>query len=233
VTCLRSDHNYPSWVAGTLEVADFTDVSCSGASIENLTTAQLGLPPQVDALSARTTLVTLTIGANSAGWAKLAVTCGLMSLEHGSPCKDLDNGAILKKIDTLAKPYAKGFAAIKAKAPNARIVVSGYLRMIPEGGRSCWPRIPLAKGDLPYFDEAERRLNGLLRKSAEAAGATYVDVYQMSIGHDMCAADPWVNGLYRGAVYHPNAVGMRQIGQRIVQTLSDPSRAAGTAPSWS
>lgn len=236
VNCLRSDHNYPAWVAAGLKVADFTDVTCSGATIANLTKAQLGLPPQVNALSTRTNLVTLTIGANSAGWAKLAVKCGLKSLEPGSPCKNLDDGAILRKIDTLAKPYANGFAAIRAKAPNARIVVAGYLRITPEGGRSCWPRIPLAKGDLPYFDKAERRLNGVLRKSAQAAGATYVDVYRMSIGHDVCAAEPWVNGLisdHWGAVYHPNAVGMRQIGRRIVQTLSDPSRAARTAPSWS
>jgi lysophospholipase L1-like esterase len=234
--CLRSDHNYPSLVAGGLHVADFKDVSCSGATIANLTKAQLGLRPQVDSLSAETTLVTLTIGANSAGWAKLAVMCGLRSLEAGSPCTDLDDGAILRRIDGLAKPYADGFSAIRAKAPNAQIVVAGYLRMTPEGGRSCWPRIPLAKGDLPYVDEAERRLNAQLRKSAEAAGATYVDVYGMSIGHDACAADPWVNGLISaqwGAVYHPNAVGMRQIGRRIVETLSASSRAAGTAPSWS
>src|SRR4051812_20525051 len=166
--CLRSDHNYPSRVAEALSVADFTDVSCSGATIANLTTSQHGLPPQVDALSAETTLVTLTIGANSSGWARLAVMCGLRSLERGSPCKDLDDGAILRRIDSLAKPYAAGFAAIRAKAPHARIVVAGYLRMTPEDGSGCWPNIPLAKGDLPYFDEAERRLNGLLRKSAEA-----------------------------------------------------------------
>src|SRR4051812_44232380 len=68
VRCLRSDHNYPSWVARALHVADFTDVSCSGATIANLTGPQGGLPPQADALSAETTLVTLTIGANSADW---------------------------------------------------------------------------------------------------------------------------------------------------------------------
>ena len=38
--CLRSNQNYPSVVARELGVADFHDVSCSGATTENVTGPQ-------------------------------------------------------------------------------------------------------------------------------------------------------------------------------------------------
>src|SRR5690242_3722986 len=70
--CLRSDHNYPHLVAAADRAASFTDVSCQGATTGNMTQPQgVGLgtnPPQLNALSAGTTLVTLQIGGNDIGF---------------------------------------------------------------------------------------------------------------------------------------------------------------------
>src|SRR5689334_17699766 len=63
--CLRSNHNYPSLVAAGTGAASFTDVSCQGADTTNMTRPEsvpLGTnPPQDNALSSSTTLVTLEI----------------------------------------------------------------------------------------------------------------------------------------------------------------------------
>src|SRR5258708_24916810 len=72
VGCLRSDHNYPSLVAGVIHARSFRDVSCSGATTVEMTSPQqvpLGTnPPQLSALPARATLVTLTIGRHDIGF---------------------------------------------------------------------------------------------------------------------------------------------------------------------
>src|SRR5689334_6315092 len=69
--CFRSADNYPSNVARELGVATFTDVTCSSATTGHLTAPQatgLGTnPPQFDALTADTDLVSLTIGGNDLG----------------------------------------------------------------------------------------------------------------------------------------------------------------------
>ena len=66
--CDRSDRNYPSLVARELGIgsADFRDMSCSGATIADLSAAQStddgDNPAQLSALSGTTRLVTLGIG---------------------------------------------------------------------------------------------------------------------------------------------------------------------------
>jgi len=39
IGCGRSTHNYPALVAEALGIADYTDVSCSGARTEHMTAA--------------------------------------------------------------------------------------------------------------------------------------------------------------------------------------------------
>ncbi|MEV1067223.1 SGNH/GDSL hydrolase family protein [Streptomyces sp. NPDC050263] len=79
--CDRSDRNYPALVARRLGLtaADFRDLSCSGATVADLTAAQptdRGTnPAQLSALSARTRLVTLGMGGNDIGFASLVKTC--------------------------------------------------------------------------------------------------------------------------------------------------------------
>src|SRR3954447_2342266 len=68
--CLRSDHNYvhPAVPAG----ATLRDVSCSGAKTTNTAASQSTSagtnPPQFDALSAATKVVTLQISGNDIGF---------------------------------------------------------------------------------------------------------------------------------------------------------------------
>lgn len=76
------------------------------------------------------------------------------------------------------------------------------------------PSLPIAPDDVPYLRDKEKELNAMLATQAAAAGATYVDVYAPSIGHDACQLPGvrWVEPLVPlspAAPVHPNALGMQ------------------------
>ena len=71
--CERSTDAYPEQWAGSHSPASFVSVACSGA-----TTADV-LSSQVSALSTSTTLVSITIGGNDAGFSSVMETCVLES----------------------------------------------------------------------------------------------------------------------------------------------------------
>src|SRR5277367_6073782 len=72
-SCDRSTNAYPEQWADANSPASFVSVACSGA-----TTADV-LASQVSALSASTTLVSITIGGNDAGFSSVMETCVLAS----------------------------------------------------------------------------------------------------------------------------------------------------------
>jgi hypothetical protein len=90
--CLRSLLNYPHVIASDIG-AQLTDVTCGGAQTSDFFTSQYqGVPPQLNALSKQTHLVTMTIGGNDSNvFVDTIIDCGsagLSTLGRGSPCKD-------------------------------------------------------------------------------------------------------------------------------------------------
>lgn len=66
--CSRSLLNYPHDIAARTQPASFTDVTCSGADTTDFSSSQTaGAPPQLDAVTKDTRLVTMTIGGNDEG----------------------------------------------------------------------------------------------------------------------------------------------------------------------
>jgi len=79
--CERSDHDYPALVARELGLkqAEFRDLSCSGATMADLSAAQSTHqgtnPAQLSAVSTATRLVTLGIGGNDIDFSSMITTC--------------------------------------------------------------------------------------------------------------------------------------------------------------
>ncbi|MCP2343509.1 SGNH/GDSL hydrolase family protein [Actinomadura rupiterrae] len=226
--CLRSDHDYPSLVAASLK-ARLTDVSCSGAETTHMTHPQvttLGVnPAQLDSVTSSTDLVTLGIGGNDVGFGKIALTCATASLTapSGAPCAALYKKTLDKRIQATAPKVAAVLRRIHAKAPHARVLLVGYLRLLPDAV-GCWPSVPVATGDVPFLNTTERHLNTMLATTAAANGATFVDTYAGSKGHDVCAppANRWVEGVlpsHPAAPYHPNQTGMQATATRVLSAL--------------
>ncbi|MFI9813704.1 SGNH/GDSL hydrolase family protein [Saccharothrix variisporea] len=228
--CLRSTRNWPSVLAARLGATTFRDVSCSGATTEHLTTSQLTFtgpqPPQLDALTPTTDLVTLTIGGNDIGLVGVALGCiNALPEPLGFSCKDrLTAGGdqIAAKIDAYAAEFGAGLDAIRARAPQAEIVVVGYGTYIRPGG--CHPKEPIWARDADYLQGSVHRLNTVLGKVSADHGARFVDIEPPSVGHDVCApiSEKWFEGLLPTSVaapLHPNARGMAGIGGFIAGSL--------------
>src|SRR4051794_14145558 len=64
--CARSLVNYPHVIANRTTPTRFKDVSCGGADTSDYFSSQYdGVPPQLDAVRPKTTLVTMTIGGEN------------------------------------------------------------------------------------------------------------------------------------------------------------------------
>jgi lysophospholipase L1-like esterase len=234
--CQRSDRNYPSVVAETLEVAAFRDVSCSAATTEHITGPQevsLGVnPPQADALTPDTDLVTITIGGNDIGFGEIVSECAQRSPQQptGSACKDHytagGSDELAQRVEDAAPEVAGVLEAVEQRSPDARVLLVGYPAILPDEGPGCFPLVPFSPGDVAYLRGVQKDLNAMLADQAAGAGVDFVDTYTPSIGHDACQppGTKWVEGLVPtapAAPVHPNALGMAQIGAVVADAAED------------
>ncbi|WP_053616988.1 SGNH/GDSL hydrolase family protein [Nocardiopsis sp. NRRL B-16309] len=225
--CLRSGVNYPRLVADALGVAEFTDASCSGAVIADLSEPQheglTDVPPQYDALTPETDLVSVGISGNDLGFSEIFVRCAKLSLTNpfGSPCADDYGDTLDDRVEELRGDVAQVYAEVGERSPDATVLAVGYLQILPESG-GCWPTMPVARGDVAYLDALQTSLNTMIAEEAAAAGAVYVDVLER--GHDVCepAGDRWVEGVVpenTAFPVHPNEAGMAVTADRVLDEL--------------
>lgn len=219
--CLKSDHNYPHLAAPGIGLT-LRDASCSGATTVDMTNPQNvepdgPNPPQFNSLDASTTVVSLTIGGNDIGFSEVAESCITLN-PFSHPCLDkYDAGGVdqLKaRIEATAPKVAAVLQGIHARSPSAKIYVVNYPAIFPETGYGCWPQMPIGFLDVPYLRSTEQRLDSMLATQAAANGATLVNWYTASIGHDACkgSSTRWVEPLVPGelaAPIHPNKAGMQ------------------------
>ncbi|MFE3103863.1 SGNH/GDSL hydrolase family protein [Nocardia tengchongensis] len=237
--CSRSDRNYAHLFAAQRGYA-LTDVTCGGATIDTVTSSQL------PAVTADTTLVTLGVGGNDIGFGQLVKDCvlagtlgtgsGTGSLATGSAsgsagavaevvagCKNKYGAEMPGRLSMTAAKLAQLLAAIRAQAPQARIVLVGYPKILPDNASLCAGRQPVLTGDVDWIRESVvGGLNTMLRSQP---GTTYFSTYELYDGHDVCEAVPdrWVNGTSvdngEGAQFHPNQYGHAATAQKMVATL--------------
>lgn len=223
--CARSLINYGHLIAAELG-ADYTDVTCGGAISKDITHRDFRLnPPQVDAVTADTDLVTLTIGGNdNMTFASAALACGsagLTTLGFGAPCKAIYGNTFVNSIRNTVYPQIRtALAAIRAKAPNAEVAVLGYPWLLP-ATRGCFTTLPIARGDVPYVRTIQATLNDAVKRAAADTGATFIDFAAVSEGHDACkpAGVRWIDPLFTTTPIHPNALGEQQMARHTLEVL--------------
>lgn len=221
--CGRSDNNYAHLVAEALSL-DLTVASCNGATIDNiLTVPQDGNPLQIDAVTRDTALVTVTIGGNDIRYTASTFACS------GAPASDrctanLDQAAINGALEQLPTKLSSMFDAIKAKAPDATIVLVAYPRVFPEDAISC-SELDLSEDDTVYLAELGRKLEEAFVTATSSGKALIADAYVGAQGHGPCepmASARWVNGqtiLSSGIRYHPTAEGHAEMARLVLEEL--------------
>jgi len=230
--CLKSSSNYGHLAELTLQYPEYADPTCSGAETEDMTQSQ-GVtpgpnPPQFDSLTADTALVTVQIGGNDIGFSSIAKDC-LSTSPSGHPCQDKyvagGQDEISRRIAETAPKVDAVLDGIRARSPQAKVLVVNYSAILPHTGNGCWPQMPIARADVPYMRAKQEELNAMLAQQAAANGDTLVDVYGASVGHDACALPGirWVEPVVpvnAAAPLHPNLGGMIGASELLTAALS-------------
>lgn len=232
-SCRRSSRNYPAKLAQLLDVASFTDVTCSGARTLDVTAGQARpdgtqLPPQIEALTRDTDLVTLSIGGNDESvFNSIVTTCPRVAPEDptGAPCQAAlagDDAALQRQTDRLESRLSGIVRAIRQQAPAAQVVLIGYPRIFPSAG-TC-RKLPFTEGDVVWASRVVDAVVDGIAEAADNAGVRFVDLRGPSEGHDICADEPWVTGVdpsrSGAAPWHPLPRGMASVAEIVHRQLS-------------
>ncbi|MFZ6992016.1 SGNH/GDSL hydrolase family protein [Curtobacterium sp. RRHDQ66] len=143
--CGQSAQDYPHRIAARFGLA-LHDVTCGGATSADILGGHQfrGVPPQIEALSSDTRLVTLTIGGNDADLFGTAASCLALSAKgpvfSGRDAPSCRSTLVRDGVDQLGTKIqarvslgiANTLAAIKNAAPNAEIVFLGYPAIFPD-----------------------------------------------------------------------------------------------------
>lgn len=224
--CGRSPFNYATLAATRLDL-DLVDVSCGGATTAHILGPWDELPPQIEAVTPDTRLVTITIGGNDLGY--------VMNLAGGScdPAKGLTYRGKTVPCPTLAAPSADDYARLEAnlrqiarevfrRAPKARLIFVQYVRLIPD--QLCDAIHMSPEGALLNRVLGER-LAAVTARAALAEGAEVLSADQLSRQHTACDAVPWSTGPVplgpdANAPWHPNRDGHAAISEALGRTVT-------------
>ncbi|MBQ0897557.1 SGNH/GDSL hydrolase family protein [Micromonospora sp. U56] len=197
-SCQRSTSAYPALYNTNIRPASYRSVACSGATTTSVTNTQLA------ALSASTTLVSITVGGNDVGFSSIMTTCVLYG---ETQCVAAVQAAEDKARAQLAGLLAGVYNGIKSRAPSARVVVVGY-PVFYQLGTFC---VGLSATSRAKINEGINLVDDITRSAAAAAGFTFADVRSIFVGHQLCSyGEKWLHALNYaniGISYHPTAAG--------------------------
>ena len=130
--------------------------------------------------------------------------------------------ASLQKLAGAMDAVAKG---VHRRAPRATIAFIDYTTVLPNG--ACCPRLPVTDQELAT---ARVIAAGLARVTAQVARdnhAVLIRASDLTHGHDVCSADPWVFGWdfpssllgFGPYAYHPTDKAMEAIAKALDEQL--------------
>lgn len=199
-SCQRSVYAYPSLDAAALGLS-LTFRACSGATVADVTRSQLS------ALSTSTAYVTISVGGNDAGFSSVLTRCAQPSWLSNcysaiDQARTTINGTVPGRLATL-------YRSIRAKAPNARVIVVGYPRIF--NGEDCNAFTWFSPTEEARLNATADLLNSRTATAASNAGFTFVNPTSRFVGHAVCGSPEWLNGLSSPVSdsYHPNVAGHR------------------------
>ena len=230
----RSGANYPHLLADAFG-AELTDLTVSGATVATILdqpqrVARSTYPPQITGVPEDADLVTVTVGGNDLGY--LATMLRLAWANHlrnrwlTRPLgRRLGQGAVPVRDPDVVVDGLRGIVeAVRTRAPGARVVLVDYLTVLEEN-TVLGPEAPFTPAQRTALRALGRRVCGAFAMAAQATGADLVAASELSAGHGVGTAQPWVNGFAANprrvpSTFHPNADGMRAVADELVRRLA-------------
>lgn len=207
--CERSPYAYgPKIAANRGYTLNFE--ACSGAKTTDVNEKQLGN------LSSTTSLVTITIGGNDAGFSEVIINCALYYFTCGSAINEADE-FIEKKLPALLETTYKD---ISSRATTALVVVLGYPKLFTKEGTTCNVNFLTSENEKKMNVSAEL-LDKVIKSRAEAAKFTFVNPTAPFESHEVCSSVEWLNGQSNplSESYHPNQSGQAEFTSLIEAVL--------------
>lgn len=208
-SCYRSPDAYAPLIAAAKGYS-LSFEACSGATTSTVISSQLG------PLSAATSLVTIQIGGNDAGFTNAMENCAL----YYFTCTSAINSANSEIENQLPGLLAKTYAAVRAGAPNAQVVVLGYPRLFDAAGDTCGVNL-LTSSHEKALNNTANLLDSTIQTEADDYGFTFVDPRTAYSTHELCQSHPWLNNvtLPIQESYHPNIAGEADFATLIESAL--------------
>jgi len=226
--CGASQLSYSRLLAAQLGL-QLTDTSCGGAVTADVLGRQQDLPPQIEAVTPDTRLVTITIGGNDLNYMGLlfAASChaGVRDPRRAGaatgecPPVPLPDAAALQAVED---NLAALLLAVRARAPRARVVLVQYVALVGEQDCAAAPLDPEHAASARVVAAALAQASN---RAAQRAGAEVLAMDRLSLGHTACAAQPWARGFAagfdpaQGAPWHPSPEGHAAIARELAALL--------------
>ncbi|GAA1954289.1 SGNH/GDSL hydrolase family protein [Microbacterium deminutum] len=234
---LRSKRSaYPTLLAAKLRVPVVSE-ACAEYDTQEVALYQLG------DLGPATRLVTMTVGVNDVQWPALdgipfdpapdwADALGACSNASTLAACEFAVQLSLSTLDDLPQKIAGLIGTIRAKAPKAKIFVTGYAPLFGDVSATCG-----VGGGLSFEPAQVKLLNDAVlevdRRIAAGVTATrdakagYVDVVQRFDGHGLCDSGvPWIGGIQPpespavDGAFHPNGLGQSAYAHVLKQAIT-------------
>ena len=226
--CGRTVNNYASLLADALGLK-LDDQSCGGATTAHLLRAWDELPAQLDAITADTQLVTITVGGNDLDYMGLLFTASCdpatgrlfqgqrVACQPNAPTmpSEADYAELEAKLVTVA-------SMIGEAAPEAQVVFVQYVSLVPE---ILCDATPLDDIEAANARQLAARLAELTTSVATQMGALVISADKLSASHTSCDPAPWSRGFPAsesepGAPWHPTALAHAQIARHLTAMLT-------------
>jgi lysophospholipase L1-like esterase len=203
--CHRSSTSAFELLARIHVLQSTANVACGGATTVNITTTgQYGEPPQASQLTADLRLVYVMIGGNDIGFGAVAACFIALDCDR-TPVP----AATLRRVQQLGSRLDAAYAAIRARAPNARVVVTLYPSLLPRDPSADLSGCPeINPAEVRLGNQIQDGLNQTISDRARAHDFAVADPRPGFAGHDVCAGRQTY--FYRPGTpgtYHPNLTG--------------------------
>ncbi|MGE5133676.1 MAG: SGNH/GDSL hydrolase family protein [Gemmatimonadota bacterium] len=227
--CGRSPDSYASDLAAANDW-HVLNASCDSATIsEGLLGSQFRsgrhLPPQIDVAqrAPHATVVIVSVGADDLNWSTMVVYCAV-----APRCDDRATTAYFQQqLAQFSKDYLQLLSQLATLPGHPTVIVNRYYD--PFGPTAaCLTKAGLTDVKLRTLNSRLATLNAVLAKGAQQFG--FASPQPDFAGHQLCSAQPYVQGLTAPAPFHPTALGQLAIAltdQAVLRTATGPSSAGG------
>jgi lysophospholipase L1-like esterase len=221
--CDRTNQSYPNRVASELQYR-FTNLACSGATLSagiqgSQNVNQLAEPPQLTKLFSlpKPDIISVTIGANDANWTGIIAKC------YTDECGTIDDtAAVDASLSTVNTNLTKLLLQIQNHYGRnvPRVLVTGYHQVFPvTSSNGCTDLTGIDATELTWGRQLQSKISATLQHATTGYSfATFVPINFS--GHELCTADPWVQGLGDKDPYHPTAMGQSVFAQAILNIIT-------------